>query len=224
MFQILHIFRKDGRRHWPEILASLVLLGAYAHQALHPWPRELRPMSLGGFFWMNELITPALVLFWFFLILRIVQGETLVGDRQWWVTKPYVWWKLFLSKCLFVFAVISIPLFFVQLYLLFVNGFPVFPNLWNIMRMQVGLAAALFLSAFLLAALTRNLAQSILTIVALFVAFYAAMSIFVDNGSSSSMSGPGFVPDSVQSSLSLLFTVGLLLWQFAFRRTWQSRG
>jgi len=129
MFQILHIFRKDGRRHWPEILASLVLLGAYAHQSLHPWPREPRAMSLGRFFWMSELIAPALILFWFFSILRIVQGETLVGDRQWWITRPYVWWKLFLSKCLFIFAVISLPLFFVQLYLLFVNGFPLFPNL-----------------------------------------------------------------------------------------------
>jgi hypothetical protein len=224
VFQILHIFRKDGRRHWPEILASLVLLGAYAHQVLHPWPRGPRAISIGRFFWMIELIPPALILFWFFLILRIVQGETLVGDRQWWVSKPYIWWKLFLSKCLFVFAVVSFPLFLVQLYLLFINGFPVFANFLTVLRLQAGLAVMLFLSAFSLGALTRNLAQAILTIVGLFVVLYAAMSIFLDSGSSSPMSGPGFVPDSIQSGLRLLFAVGLLLWQYAFRKTWQSRG
>jgi hypothetical protein len=37
MPQILHIFRKDGRRHWPEILASLLLLGLYVHLNLRPW-------------------------------------------------------------------------------------------------------------------------------------------------------------------------------------------
>jgi len=223
MLQILQIFHKDGRRHWLEILASLVLLGAYAHHVMHPWLREPSAMYIGRFFWMNELITPALVMFWFFVILRIVQGETLVGDRQWWVTKPYVWWKLFLSKCLFVFAAISLPLFFVQLYLLFINGFPVFPNLLGVLRMQAALVLTLFLSAFLLGALTRNLAQAILTIVALFVAFFTGVRLFAD-GFSLSLSGPGLVPDSIQSGLSFLFTIGLLLWQFAFRRTWQSRG
>ena len=223
MFQILHIFRKDARRHWLEILASLVLLGAYANHVLHPWPREARGMYLGRFFWMNEFIEAALILFWFFLILRIVQGETLVGDGQWWVTKPYVWWKLFLSKCLFVLAVISIPLFFVQLYLLFINGFPVFSNFLGVLGLQAGLAVTLFLIAFLLASLTRNLAQAILTIVGLFAALYVGVRLFAGE-SGSSMSGPGPVSGNVVWYLLLLFTVGLLLWQFAFRRTWQSRG
>ena len=223
MFQILHIFRKDGRRHWPEILAALVLLGAYTHQVLHPWPSGHRALALGRLFWMNEFIEPALILFWFFLILRIVQGETLVGDRQWWVTKPYVWWKLFLSKCLFVFAVISIPLFFVQLYLLFVNGFPVFPNLLGVLRLQAGLALTLFPIAFLLGALTRNLAQAILTIVVFFVALFATVRLLAYD-SSNPMSGSGPVPDSLQVGFMLFLGVSLLLWQFAFRKTWQSRG
>lgn len=48
------------------------------------------------------MIIPALILFWVFLTLRVVHGETLVGDRQWWVTKPYEWWKLLLAKELFL--------------------------------------------------------------------------------------------------------------------------
>ena len=227
MFQILHIFHKDGRRHWFETLASLVLLGAYAHSVLHPWSGSSRTMyaNMGRYFWMNELLAPALVLFWFFLILRIVQGETLVGDRQWWVTKPYVWWKLLLSKCLFVFAAISLPLFFVQLYLLLVNGFPVLPNLLGVVRLQVGLAVSLVLIAFLLGSLTRNLAQAILTTVAFFVAAYSGIRFVVDEyGDGGAMTGPGFVPGSIEGPFWLLCAAGLLLWQYAFRRTWQSRG
>jgi hypothetical protein len=30
MKETLHIFKKDLRRHWPEIVVSLILLGFYA--------------------------------------------------------------------------------------------------------------------------------------------------------------------------------------------------
>ena len=101
MSQILHIFRKDVRHHWPEILLSLALLIAFAFEQPRTWtgqPIENRFLSfLLGFL-------PALmVLSWGFLIVRVVQGETLVGDRQFWVTRPYEWPKLLLAKLLFVF-------------------------------------------------------------------------------------------------------------------------
>ena len=38
------------------------------------------------------------------------------------------------------------------------------------------------------------------------------------------MSVPRLVPDSMQWGFTLLFSLGLLLWQFAFRRTWLCRG
>ncbi len=223
MFQILHIFRKDGRRHWLEILISLFLLGYYVHSVLRPLAQNPIYLNTVRFAWIREFAAPALVIFWFFLILRIVHGETLIGDRQWWITKPYVWWKLFLAKCLFVFAVFSVPLFFSQLYLLYSNGFPLLPNLRGILRLQLGLAFFLFLTAFLLASLTRNLVQAVLTIVVLVAGVSIAVRFLADF-STSKMSVPALVPDYLQILFIMLSCVGVLLWQFAFRKAWAARG
>jgi hypothetical protein len=222
MFQILHIFRKDGRRHWLEILISLFLLGYYVHSVLRPLAQNPMYLNTVRFGWIKEFAAPALVIFWFFLILRIVHGETLIGDRQWWVTKPYVWWKLLLAKCLFVFAVFSVPLFFSQLYLLYANGFPLLPNLWGILRLQLGLAFFLFLTAFLLASLTRNLVQAVLTVVVVIAGASIAIRLLAGS-SSSTMSVGSLVPDYLQILFILLSCVGVLLWQFAFRKTWAAR-
>ena len=104
MKQILLIFRKDAVRHWLEILIALTLLGIYAHWALHPGLPTAMAFSFTGMFLRQEFIVPLLVLFWSFLTVRIVHGESLVGDRQWWVTKPYVWWKLLAAKVLVLLA------------------------------------------------------------------------------------------------------------------------
>jgi hypothetical protein len=131
MDQILHIFKKDARRHWPEIVISLALLALFTRHELHPWQnsREVDSLSLFFFSFWGRYLTPALVLFWAFLIIRVIQGESLVGDRQWWVTKPYEWRSLFLAKVLFFFVFICVPLFHVQLFLLHKFNFPILGNL-----------------------------------------------------------------------------------------------
>jgi hypothetical protein len=126
MNQILHIFKKDLRHHWLEILVSLALLAGFTRHELHPWG-EVDGFGVRGPFFFNFMflrnLAPILALFWIYLILRVVQGESLVGDRQWWVTKPYEWWNLLAAKVLFVIVVIFVPLFHVQLFLLHHFGF-----------------------------------------------------------------------------------------------------
>jgi hypothetical protein len=139
MDQILHIFKKDARHLWPEIVISLALLAWYTHRQLQPWPEGTQAVISGGLFFYQiaRFVTPALILFWAYLIVRVVQSESLVGDRQWWTTKPYVWWHLFLAKILFMFVFISVPLFHVQLFLLHHFRFPILSHLvgphflWN---------------------------------------------------------------------------------------------
>ena len=125
MIQFLHVFKKDVRHHWPEILISLALLGLYTHHELSPRQTPSEYASISPFFFAlsGRYIPFFLVLSWIFLILRVVQSETLVGDRQWWATKPYIWWQLLLSKLLFFFVIIWVPLFHVQLLLLHHAGF-----------------------------------------------------------------------------------------------------
>ena len=124
MSKILHIFKKDIRRHWPEILISLALLAVYTRRELHFWQTSLQYDGISPVFFLlsGRYIPFFLVLSWAFLILRVVHSETLVGDRQWWVSKPYIWWQLLLAKLFFIFVFVSVPLFHVQLLLLHCNG------------------------------------------------------------------------------------------------------
>jgi hypothetical protein len=115
---VMHILKKDLRHHWPEIVISLALLGLYVWTILLD---ANSPFFRVRFLWFRlgpESVTTALVLFWIFLTVRVVQGETLVGDRQWWVSKPYDWRTLLAAKELFVLLCFGVPLFFVQIYLL----------------------------------------------------------------------------------------------------------
>ena len=224
MDQILHIFKKDVRRHWPEILISFAILALFTHRELHPWAQ--RPGYYGFspymFFYTGRVIIPALVIAWIFLIVRVIQSETLIGDRQWWITKPYEWWKLLLAKLLFIFVFISVPLYHSQLFLLHKAGFPVLPYLWGVVLLQISLPCVLIFFSILLACLTRNLGQTVVTIGILVAAllFLVWLSSFVP--------GEGMSRHSEASqdvSVLLIFSPLLLapIWQFARRKTWQIR-
>jgi hypothetical protein len=57
------------------------------------------------------------------LAVRVVQGESLVGDRQFWVTRPYEWKKLLLSKFLFLLVFLNLPLLILDVVLLAIAKF-----------------------------------------------------------------------------------------------------
>lgn len=110
MKQIVHIFTKDIRHLWPEILISLLFMIGFAYV----YPSELR----------NEVLDPTLLVpvGWFLLIVRVVQEESLVGDRQFWITRPMSWGTLLAAKCLFIFFFVYLPLLAVQWILLMRAG------------------------------------------------------------------------------------------------------
>ena len=225
MDQILHIFKKDIRRHWPEILLSLALLALYTNRALHPWTNLLDsyPLSRSFYFFVvtGKYIAPVLVIFWLFLVIRVVQGESLVGDRQWWTTKPYVWWQLLLAKLLFVVVFVCVPLFHVQLFLLHYFKFPILRNLPPLFWMQLSLFLILICFCVLLASLTKNLAQVLLVVgVAALVVIATALWNSETYSHSSAMEA---TPPFVDHLGDLLIYGGLasaVTWQFARRRRW----
>jgi hypothetical protein len=59
MDQILHVFRKDARRHWPEILLSIAILSAYAWNEPGRW-RETYMFST-----LHERLVEMVVIGWF---------------------------------------------------------------------------------------------------------------------------------------------------------------
>lgn len=228
MNQILHIFKKDLRRHYPEILISLALLALFTRNQLHIWQKfadgytyTASPYFLFFAYFSTRIITPALVLAWFFLILRVVHSDPLVGDRQWWITKPYEWGKLLLAKLLFIFVFISVPLFHTQLFLLHRAGFPVLANLLKLGLMQFTLPFVLILFAFALAALTKNIAQAFLGIGIAIIALI--LGLWLDSFSSHMMGDSSKVLDTLETFLPFAALILVPIWQFARRRTWASR-
>jgi hypothetical protein len=224
MTQILHIFKKDVRRYWPEIFISLALLVLYTRRQVEAAPEitGAGDIRLFFFFEMTRLVTPILVLFWAFLILRVVQDESLVGDRQWWVTKPYLWWQLLLAKLFFIFVFINVPLFFVQLFLLHHAGFSIVHNFRDLVLIQFT-PLILIVFSLALASLTKSLAQALLGIGLALTILIACVWL----GSHLSHNSYG-ESSKFMEALEFFFVfapfIFVPLWQFARRKTWTSRG
>jgi hypothetical protein len=124
MNQILNIFRKDTRRFWPEIVLSLAITAALVWIGPYQWMdesgahHELEVLrSLAG------LLEFLMVIGWVLLVSRVVHAEPLVGDRQFWLTRPYEWKKLLAAKMLFVAAYLYLPFLLMQCILLARAGF-----------------------------------------------------------------------------------------------------
>lgn len=131
MKQAVHIFTKDARRLWPEITVVLAVTALFAWVYPHTWKPEAgfavastgTVVSWEGLQALAHLAAFLVPLSWWILILRLVQGETLVGDKQWWVTKPYEWPALLGAKVLFLAAFAGAPLVLAQWVLLARAGF-----------------------------------------------------------------------------------------------------
>jgi len=89
MNQVLHIFCKDIRRHRLEIVVSLFLLFGFAWKMPIIWSQDPRVTEAPVSRWLFALLGISLCFSWWFLIVRVIQGESLVGDRQFWLTRPY---------------------------------------------------------------------------------------------------------------------------------------
>ncbi len=220
---ILHILKKDMRRHWLEIMISLVLLGLYVWVTLQGPNHRFVGNRFPWFQLTENTIPPLMIFFWIFLTVRVVQGETLVGDRQWWVTKPYEWWTLLAAKELFLVVCFGVPLFFVQLYLMHHAGFSVLRNTWGILTMQFGLGFVLFLPSVALGSLAKGLGQALIGILVALLGFWATFTL-LEKVPSSGMSSAVRSSDEITGVMVLASIVGTVIWQYARRRTWAARG
>jgi hypothetical protein len=217
MPQAFHIFGKDVRRSWPEIVVVFATLGAYVYEQPLQWFAQPT-------FGMLELLATYLSLLvpltWLFLITRVVQAESLVGDRQFWVTRPYRWPQLLAAKLLFIFVFLNAPYFIADLVLLRLAGFPAWHYIGGLLWMQLLMSAFFFLASLALATVTATIAQMAFSIVA--VVLY--------------MIGLGFLSEAFPHSrwsdgsgtvLAVIFVgcgVAVVLWQYARRHTWRARG
>jgi len=148
MWQVLHIMKKDVRWLFAEI--GLLVASNIANvwmQARHPDPS----------IWYEscQLLT---IIAAAHLITRVVHAEALVGDKQFWITRPYRWQSLLTAKLAFIVVFASLPVFLTHAAALTFMGFS--PASW--FAPLVSASVRLFIAALLAAALacvTRGTAQ-----------------------------------------------------------------
>jgi hypothetical protein len=150
----------------------------------------------------------------------VSQGENLVGDRQFWVTKPYDWKKLLAAKVLFMLAFVSLPALIAGSVLFAEGGFgSPLRAVSTIFSTQAGSVAFILVVAAALATVTASITQFLLALLAVgvYVAIAATVAAYVPSQSFSSGS------DSFQEGILAIGCIVAILWQYAGRRTASSR-
>jgi hypothetical protein len=219
--QILHIFRKDVRHHWPEIVLSLAITVAYG------WEEVVKYRTWGStsneLFLMLPSLSLLVVLAWVFLILRAVQGECLVGDKQFWVTRPYEWKKLLAAKLFFVLVFFNAPLLILQVFLLRVAGYPPTSYMRGFLWLQLLWVSILVFPVATLATVTASIGQFILAILSLFLFLTIAFPTVERLMPAAGVSGLSWVPGSLELLVLVGTGVAVVLLQYARRSTARSR-
>ena len=118
---------------------------------------------------------------WSFLTVRAIQGESLVGNRQFWLTRPYEWKKLLTAKVLFVVTFVNLPLGITQVFLLAKAGFSPMQHAVGLLWMQIMMLLFFMLPVVALATVTATVVQMILAslIVVLYAIGMGVMSAYV---------------------------------------------
>ncbi|MFZ1939801.1 MAG: hypothetical protein WBA18_07265 [Terracidiphilus sp.] len=176
MKQIFVIFLKDVRHLWPEILASLAVVAALVLVYPRGW-RSSEIMNMGriGLFARYggdaDVAASILVLLvplsWFILVARLVHSERLVGNTQFWLTRPYEWPKFLAAKLLFLASFVYAPFVLGQCILLAEGGFQPLAYLPGLFFNLFCVTFILVLPFFALSAATPSFGK--LTLVALAV-------------------------------------------------------
>lgn len=230
MKQILHIFKKDARQFRLEIVLCLALVAAFAIMYPRLWSATnygVGAVDSFGFTVDGEIeeLTSFLVVLvpvcWWILITRVVHGENLVGDRQFWVTRPYEWKKLLAAKVLFLLTFLYLPILVAQCVLLKTAGFQPHSCIAGLLFNLLLITFFLVVPFFALATVTASFARTTLTVVAILLGFVGlsilSSSLYTSHVTSSN-SGI-----RVSTSVLVIICTVVPVVQYAMRRVWLSR-
>ena len=230
MPQTIHIFLKDARRNWSYI--AVVLTFTAMLTVLTP---KWVPVYSRGTQNLNRLVDildfllPAA---WWFTIAHLIHGEALVGDRQFWVTRPYSWKSLLAAKFLFCVAFLAMPHLVFDWIVLSVDGFSPLAMIPGLLWRQCSLFGVRMLPALVLATVTRNTRQFALVCFALALAFFGLIEVAMlhpSNAIATALANgadPGasrWMQEWRGTMLYAGLAMALLLWLYAHRRTGAAR-
>ncbi len=211
--QPLHIFRKDLTHLWPETLVTLVLFAAFAWSAPASYsPSDFAPFLglLSGFL---HLLMP---IAWLVVISRLIHDEPLVGDRQFWTSRPYHWAKLLAAKLLYLLVFLYLPFFLMQAYLLKHAGLYPTTAIPALLHNLLLLTVIIVVPLTAIAAVTSTFARLLLSVLGgvIYLLILIALVVYL---AFRQMPPPTLQP--VLTGLLILLPAVALVYQYATRRT-----
>jgi len=222
MKQILHIFKKDTRHFWPEILTCLVTLTIFVLIYPARWRLVGDRASSSALNSILTLVIPLMPLTWCLLVTRLVHAEGLVGDSHFWQTRPYEWKKLLAAKLLFLAVWLFVPGMIAQSALLVEAGFAPLAYMRGVLLLVLFLGGLFLVPMMALAAVTANFARmllSLLGIIFIWPAFGFLSSLSAGYSSTDPNPRHMLIP-----WLMVLFSAAAIAAQYSRRRVWLGRG
>jgi hypothetical protein len=223
MRQAIHIFFKDTRFSVAYIAICLGIVATLA--ILTPrWMPWYSPTII-QLNYTVDILQMLLPVAWWFTSAHIVQREGLVGDRRFWLTRPYSR-SLLLAKGLFCIVFLTVPMLIGDCAILSAEGFSSGPLIPSLLLRHCVLAVTIMLPAFVLASLTGYIAQFVLACFMIAIAFFTAatfhqpLEIMVE----AAFDTPHFPSSSwlqIWGATIVFAACGttLLLWQYGRRQT-----
>jgi hypothetical protein len=228
MKQVLRIFAKDARHLWVEILLTIAVTAAFAWIYPNQWldaaliwtgGHSARYVSYSPYSVeiLATVLTGLVPVSWWLLISNLIHDERLIGDRQFWLTRPYEWKNLLAAKLLFLLGFLYLPLLIAQIYLLVVAGFSPLSFVPGLLLNLILISCVSVLPLVALATVTSNFARMTLAIlgVMLAIALIVALSTRVNTEWIT-------LPGELASFIALLIVLcaAAVVSQYATRRTW----
>jgi hypothetical protein len=215
--QPIHIFRKDALHLWPETLVSIALLIAFAWADAQTWtPTEgFNPAGLGA-----GILRFLIVISWLILTSRLVHDEELVGDRQFWITRPYTWYSLLAAKVLYLVVFVGIPFLAMQAWLLHHAGLYPTQLVPALLKNLLYVSTIFLLPLLALAAVTATFVRYISSVLGGFIYLFVVLAIAAWNWPESF--GAPYV-DYVFSTTLFALVIAALIVEYWRRKTMIAR-
>jgi hypothetical protein len=209
--QPFHIFRKDAIHLWPETLLSIALLIGFCWAESQTWLPSDGSFNIAGL--VAPIIKFLLVISWLVLTSRLVHDEELVGDRQFWTTRPYTWYSLLGAKLLYLAVFVCLPFVLMQAWLLHHAGLYPTHLVPALLKSVLIIAAIVLLPLLAIAAVTATFVRYISSVIGGFIYFMVIIVIAAYNWSDS-LDAPnlGYILSGTLLAL-ILFALVFMYWQ-----------
>ena len=218
MNQVLHILRKDIRHLWPWIVAVFIMVAIHAQFDVRTIP--VNTLEAARDKAVLQILNMLLPLGIAFLVANLVFEEPLPGDRQFWIVRPYDWRKLLASKALFIVLFVNVPLFFSDCYILATQSFPVLGVLQDLLLRQIFLTMFFVLPSLVIASVTIGVGQFVFGWLTVLLALICQLLVARRHPAGETQINLDIPACFI---VLILTSCGVILWQYARRRTNSAR-